>query len=39
MPEWLQALLWGTVAGRALLLGAAAGYLGAFALDKLQERM
>lgn len=28
MPEWIQALLWGTVAGSALLVGAAAGYLG-----------
>ncbi|MGD9893209.1 MAG: ZIP family metal transporter [Dehalococcoidia bacterium] len=28
MPEWMQALLWGTIAGGALLAGAAAGYLG-----------
>ena len=28
MPEWMQALLWGLVAGAALLVGAAAGYLG-----------
>lgn len=27
MPLWLQAGMWGTIAGSALLLGAAAGYL------------
>lgn len=35
VPVWLQAGLWGLLAGGALLVGAAAGFPAAFALSKL----